>query len=81
MTLVRVGATCFSRRTGNLLALPVETHFSGFLLTKLIPDGFNRLVDERPPPLHFHSLEPLDLDDPGNHASVEEIAAHNLKEI
>jgi len=64
VTLVRVGATCFSRRTGNLLALPVETHFSGFLLTKLIPDVFNRLVDERPSPIHLYALEPLDLDDP-----------------
>ena len=82
MTLVRVGATCFSRRTGNLLALPVETHFSGFLLTKLIPDVFNRLVDERPSPIHLYALEPLGLDDTQEtHASIEEIGAHNLKEI
>ena len=40
-----------------------EARFSGFLLTKPIPDGFNCLVDERPPPLHLYVLERLGLDD------------------
>lgn len=38
-----------------------KTHYSGFLLTKLIPDGFNRLMDERPHPLHLFAFEPLGL--------------------
>ena len=59
-----------------------ETQFSDFLLTKPVPDGFNRLVDERPHPLDFYALEPLGLDDTQDtHVSVEEIAGHTLKEI
>jgi hypothetical protein len=38
-----------------------KTHYSGFLLTKLIPDGFNRLMDERPHPLHLSAFERLGL--------------------
>jgi hypothetical protein len=51
------------------------------LLTKPIPDGFNRWVDERSRPLHLYALEPLGLGDTQDtHVSVEEIDAYNVKE-
>jgi hypothetical protein len=67
VAVTRISQNRFKRASLELTDLRFvvfDTHFSSFLLTKLIPDGFNRLVDERSPPIDLYALEPLGLDDP-----------------